>query len=281
MAAKAIESLNSVRQRLDEESVTAALIGCLVASLPLSALARGESESEDYDFSWHHYRKQGSNHDAEPVSGADFALLLALPDGKKRLAIFQAKSDSSKSSKENNLNLSQCREVNGKKVLQLKTLVATARKIIKNNPRQEPGDYTRISSINWVHYFCQHKQGTYTIPLKFIARDVNSIINNTPESKKKIPIGDNTPKLGLMNLFRDAFKEKPQFWLNLTAATELPEAIQMTELGDLMDLYCLRTKYFKPQFDQNFEATNLTKSNIKPASKKHNIKGIKKSNSLT
>lgn len=256
LAAKAIQALNLAQSRLDEESVTAALIGCLVASLPLSALAKGESE--DYDFAWHHYRKQGSGQDAEPMSGADFALLLSLPNGKKRLAIFQAKSDSSKHAKENNLNLGQQRKVNGKYVLQLRTLVATAQKIARLNPPLKAGDHSKLSTIGWVHYLCQHKQGTYTLPLKFIAKNVNSILNNKPEARKKIPIEDKTPKVDLMHLFRDGFKDDPSYWLNLTAQTDLPQAIQMTELAGLMDLYCLHTKSFKPTFDQTISNTNLT-----------------------
>ncbi|UXA60028.1 hypothetical protein M0D48_13400 [Xanthomonas prunicola] len=91
LAAKTVEALNGSSSRLDEETLTGAMIGALVAAHPMSAASFPSDQASAIQ--WSGYAKHGSGINSERSSGADFALVISLPDGRLRLAIFQAKSD--------------------------------------------------------------------------------------------------------------------------------------------------------------------------------------------
>lgn len=90
LAAKTVKALNGATTRLDEETLTGAMIGALVSAHPMSA-ASYPADSETA-IRWSSYTKHGGKIHSERNSGADFALVLAFPDGCLRLAIFKPKA---------------------------------------------------------------------------------------------------------------------------------------------------------------------------------------------
>ncbi|MCM5526674.1 hypothetical protein, partial [Xanthomonas hortorum] len=165
LAAKAATSLNEVEKRLDEESFTAAFFGALAASLPLSVLAYSRQEGEDY--AWLKYDKSSGSW-PESESGADFCLVFDLSTLKSRMAIFQAKSDSSKRSTNNTLVLNQSRKEQGEKVLQVKRLVETASRIASEGS----ADQVAWNELGWIHYLCQFESGLRCVPISKIGGQV-------------------------------------------------------------------------------------------------------------
>jgi hypothetical protein len=74
---------------VDEETMTGAVLGAMMASFPWVTGVLGLSSHDNC--CWQRYRKSGSGDDSERVNGADFALFVRRPGGKCRVAIFQAK----------------------------------------------------------------------------------------------------------------------------------------------------------------------------------------------
>ncbi len=86
-------------QRLDEETLTSAILGALSASFPLCAEIYGTTEEraehpEGKRFSWAQYKKSRTKVEraSEAQRGADFALVYWKDERTMRLAVFQAKS---------------------------------------------------------------------------------------------------------------------------------------------------------------------------------------------
>lgn len=73
----------------DEETITAAILGAFTATAPFCCLAY--QPTVDPSYLWVRYAKSGSGLMTEPGRGADFALIICLPDGTFRLSVFQAK----------------------------------------------------------------------------------------------------------------------------------------------------------------------------------------------
>ncbi|WP_179570863.1 hypothetical protein [Xanthomonas sp. JAI131] len=71
----------------DEETTTGALLGAIAATAPWCFQAL----SQEPDLNWIRFAKSGNARNAEPSTGADFALILRVTDKLSRLAIFQAK----------------------------------------------------------------------------------------------------------------------------------------------------------------------------------------------
>ena len=130
IAAMSVEALNNVSPRLDEESLTGAMIGAFVAAQPLSAAAFPGVDKEALQ--WASYGKNDRGKFGERNSGADFALVVMLPGGRSRLAIFQAKSDQSKSAKKNTLPVGQIKDDGLAMLPGSKELVRVRRNQVKN-----------------------------------------------------------------------------------------------------------------------------------------------------
>ncbi|WP_164740982.1 hypothetical protein [Xanthomonas sp. BRIP62409] len=75
----------------DEETITAAILGAFTAAAPFCCLAY--QPALDPSYLWVRYAKSGSGLMTEPGRGADFALVICMPDGTFRVSVFQAKME--------------------------------------------------------------------------------------------------------------------------------------------------------------------------------------------
>lgn len=74
---------------LGEEANTGAFLGALFATFPWAVGVFGTGGL--LPLSWAGYKKGGQQKDSESVTGADFTLVVHLPGGRVRIAVFQAK----------------------------------------------------------------------------------------------------------------------------------------------------------------------------------------------
>jgi len=93
--------LNKVAPRFDEETLTGAMIG----AYPLCAASYPETQEDALQ--WRSYGKNNRGSFGESGAGADFAMMILIPNRKPRLAIFQAKSDASRKKVKNRLYVGQ------------------------------------------------------------------------------------------------------------------------------------------------------------------------------
>lgn len=87
----AVESVLETRMSgdVDEELTTGALLGGIAAHSPwLHKLASHDGLSS---YIWTNYRRSGKDSASEPLTGADFALILKVAKDRFRVAVFQAK----------------------------------------------------------------------------------------------------------------------------------------------------------------------------------------------
>lgn len=237
IAAMSIEALNRASPRFDEEALTAAMVGAFVAAQPLSAAAFPKVGDEA--LMWASYGKNDRGSFGERNSGADFALVVMLPDGSSRLAIFQAKSDHSKSSKKNILpvgsikdDVETCMLSSGEPVRirrnQIKKLAETAINIASKNASR-----TGLEDICWVHYLCQFENGVFAVPISCLAEEVRESINKVcvvdVDISKKICTS-------LHKILKDALSDEPKHWLRIDGSVEsnVPQTIDLTSLIKLM-----------------------------------------------
>jgi hypothetical protein len=81
-------TLSGVVRGVDEEAMTGALLGAMVAQVPWWAQLLSEDPP---GCTWYRYRKSGGGADSETKTGGDVAFLIRMGDGRARLAIIQAK----------------------------------------------------------------------------------------------------------------------------------------------------------------------------------------------
>jgi hypothetical protein len=81
-------------KRIHEEPLTGFLFGAFATLAPVCSSAFEDEEQDG--LSWQYLSKSGPGDLTEPVTGADFALIIEKPGKLARLAIFQAKRESSK-----------------------------------------------------------------------------------------------------------------------------------------------------------------------------------------
>ncbi|WP_267314294.1 hypothetical protein [Xanthomonas campestris] len=84
---------SDLHDQLDEESITAALLGSFVASMPICASAYGTDISQHS--SWVRYNKNKQDGAGERDTGADFALLIQKDSQTAYFSVFQAKKSGS------------------------------------------------------------------------------------------------------------------------------------------------------------------------------------------
>ena len=185
LGAKSISALNCVSPRFDEETLTGAMIGAFVGSYPLCA-ASYPGTSDDA-LQWRSYGKSDRGKFGESSAGADFALMLLIPNREPRLAIFQAKSDASTWKKNNRLYVGQIKsskhyekDTQGnptgnatvKYRNQIKALTDAALKI-----HRLVKPLAALNDLHWVHYLGQFEGGVVAVPLSKIAATVQSSIS--------------------------------------------------------------------------------------------------------
>ncbi|MBV6783265.1 hypothetical protein KWH04_22125 [Xanthomonas campestris pv. trichodesmae] len=141
----------------EEEATTGALLGAIAATAPWCF----EAFSQEPDFNWIRFSKSGNSENAEPSTGADFALILRIEKRLSRLAIFQAKS----ADKKGNFSVHQISpERAGENKIpepQFIRLMDFAKNVDKAIP------LTRSSSklLDWVHYIAYEPDAIIATPL--------------------------------------------------------------------------------------------------------------------
>lgn len=240
VAAQFIEALNNVTPRFDEETLTGAMLGAFVGAYPLGAAAFPESKGA---LEWSSYGKADRGEFGEKNAGADFALMVVFPNKAPRLAIFQAKSDASKSAKLNQLKVGQIKSYIVKAVdaaqnetesveyrNQIVALTNTGLDIaglIKKN--------AQLKDLNWIYYMCQFDRGVLAVPISNIVSEVTISIN-----ENKVVYVDVNPELAvsLGDLIKDACADDPKHWLKLSCNLEeyLPKKVDLSDLVDLVPI---------------------------------------------
>ncbi|WP_155758529.1 hypothetical protein [Xanthomonas arboricola] len=238
LAAKFIKALNSASTRLDEETLTGAMIGALVSAHPMSAASFPLDPVSA--IRWSSYTKYGSGIHSERNSGADFALVLSFPDGRLRLAIFQAKSDWSASARKNRLVVGQI-----KKVPEVKDAdgVITERSYLRNQVEAlveaanaiqfKENECLSVDNLTWVHYLCQFEGGVRAVALSEIKDQVLFSINFCKEVAVTLAQDDGTE---LDKLLEQGCRSGSVHWLEVPTLGhgDLPAAIDLSALVKLM-----------------------------------------------
>lgn len=141
----------------DEETTTGALLGAIASTAPWCFQAL----SQEPDFNWIRFAKSGNARNAEPSTGADFALILRVTDKLSRLAIFQAKC----ADNYGNFSVHQISpgRANQDKIPepQFIRLMDFARDVENAIPASEES----IKLLNWVHYIAYEPDAIIATPL--------------------------------------------------------------------------------------------------------------------
>lgn len=253
LAAKTVQALNQASSRLDEETLTGAMIGALVSAHPMSAASFPADPASA--ISWSGYSKHGSDAHSERNSGADFAMVLSLPDGRLRLAIFQAKSDWGQSATKNMLVVGQIKDVpavvddsgavieSAHRRNQIEALVEAASNIQSKN-----GKVVSVSGLRWVYYLCQFQDGIKAVALSEIKESVLSSIRTVKPVKVRL-----APTMGrsLDALLECGCRQETKCWLELSTPVEgmLPPPIDLSALVELMPVVVGRESSKGPKLE--------------------------------
>lgn len=253
LAAKTVQALNQASSRLDEETLTGAMIGALVSAHPMSAASFPADPASAIQ--WSGYSKHGSDSHSERNSGADFAMVLSLPDGRLRLAIFQAKSDWGASATKNMLVVGQIKDVpavkddsgavidSASRRNQIKALVEAAKNIQSKN-----GKIASVSDLTWVYYLCQFQDGIKAVALSEIKESVLSSIKMVKTVKVSL-----APTMGrsLDALLKCGCRQETLCWLELSTPVDgmLPPRIDLSALVELMPVVVGKEGSKGPQLD--------------------------------
>lgn len=219
-----LASESGLATRIDEEAMTASLLGAMLATFPWSIFVVG-MDQKDNCF-WARYRKGGRSLNSESLTGADFALFLRRP-GKVRLAIFQAKRFEGErdpainvhhipGSAEGAISKSQFISLkkHGEDVLKAKTGVAF------------------FKAINFVHYAGYKEDGIWCMPISLLD-DVNSWYEsnkNKNEKDKDVEMTGNTKVtysnrtwISFETVLLDGLKDDDsEHWIELDENVALP-----------------------------------------------------------
>jgi len=238
LAARTVQALNQASSRLDEETLTGAMIGALVSAHPMSAASFPADPASAIQ--WSGYSKHGSDAHSERNSGADFAMVLSLPDGRLRLAIFQAKSDWGQSATKNMLVVGQIKDVSAveddsgaiiksaHRRNQIEALVEAAINIQLKN-----GKVVSVSGLRWVYYLCQFQDGIKAVALSEIEKSVQLSIRTV--RPVKVPLAPNMGR-SLDALLKCGCRQETMCWLELSTPVKgmLPPPIDLSALVELM-----------------------------------------------
>lgn len=234
LAAKSMDALNLMEHRLDEEGLTVSLVGCLASALPLSFLAFGGQHPDDgSEFGWAQYSKHGRDAISESMRGADFAIVIRRPDDRIRLAVFQAKSDWSKSARDGYINLRQARDTEeGVKFYQLNKLHETGCDLAARAGVLHPG----TADLHWVHYLCQMRGALSCLALTQIEDRVADELLLQGDPKVEV---DQYGTVPFSHVLRSAFSSDQDGWLELNLRDldgKVPQCVELTKLARLMNL---------------------------------------------
>lgn len=177
-------SASNLHGSLDEESITAALLGAFAVTTPMCASAF--SVSDGISSSWVRYSKNSTNGMAEKDTGADFALLIRLDTKRSRLAIFQAKKsrsvagsfDVSSDSPATSNRPEVEKQFTRLKDFSIFILEESTRRRELSDPVESPP--SGIESLQWSHYLIYGHGGFHCCPLSSLIDVDEAICSSSP-----------------------------------------------------------------------------------------------------
>lgn len=230
----------------DEESITTAFLGSLMATYPWCALYGVLPDTVD-SCSWAAYSKSGHDPKSESSSGADFALVLRRSDVVS-VALFQAKKAFLKSNSIRAVNIFRRKpekemlevEVDGKTrkkwtltgsvSVQIDHLIRTANKLegasLKTSKSQAPAN-------SWVHYLGYHLGGVRALHLHNIPQEKIAAAQTGTEAECDIELTSNNSHDWAEVLKSGLNDANSPHWLPMTfeaAKDQLPKLLPLMSL---------------------------------------------------
>lgn len=221
-----LERLNKTSSRPGEEVLTASLLGLIVATFPWCVEVFGPDNVPGATCEWSQFKKHGSGPDSESRKGADFALIVKVPDGKVRVAIFQAKHDGSESIPDGHIKLHhklRGERLGGAIQTQMGKLHDLGCDMLRRSGNPSPG----AQDLGWVHYFAQITDGLKCVQLSQLPGEL-AIELNSAGKPNYYEVPDNATSFH--DVLVDAIEATPRFWhefdLNVVNAC-LPDLLEL------------------------------------------------------
>jgi hypothetical protein len=215
---------------IGEEAMTGALLGAMMANFPSCVAAFGPV---GVSCSWVRYRKGGRQDNSESRTGSDFGLVIEVPDGKARIAIFQAKMV--KSSK---IDLHHVIKANDKfqQTTQMQRLIEYATELAKNLGKRGVG----FRTFHWVHYAAYSSDGVECIALSNLRDERDRYTTDNFAKSCSITVSEKKPRR-LIDLLSEGCEPRAievKGWL-LFDREKAEKAIN--DLLPIMDIYVADT----------------------------------------
>lgn len=178
---------------IGEEAMTGALLGAMMANFPSCVAAFGPV---GVSCSWVRYRKGGRQANSESRTGSDFGLVVEIPGGKARIAIFQAKM-----MKSNKIDLHHVIKANDEfpKTTQMERLAEYAAELTSKLEVEDTG----FTTFSWVHYAAYSSDGVECVALSDLKDHYDEYLRSGCAKSCKIAVSDNNSKQ-LIDLLSDA-----------------------------------------------------------------------------
>lgn len=227
-------------EQYDEETITAALLGAIAGGFPWVARAIGTRHDEPMSVMWGQYKKSGPpsgaaagsvpppRDDSEFTHGADFALALRLTNARVRLALFQAKRQTTKARRLTICHSGKKGEQTNRQFLNLKKFSFG---VVAGVKEKKPV----LEDLHWVHYLGYLKSGPRCVSICQLAHHPEVRDDEVMTNSFSVPVLVSHPSL--MSVLRDGIRDannQPVGWLDMTdkeARTLFPL------LRDLMPVY--------------------------------------------
>lgn len=162
IAAIRLQAKHSETQ-LKEEEFTSALAGIFMGNIPWLSLLFPTIHMPGFDHAT--YSKSSRDSKSESATGADFAILIHLPNGQARVAVFQAKI----CNKNGSLSIHQMAPARDGKTPQPQLLRLAE---YGNNICSK---LTKENCLDWVHYCGYSETSSFCIPLSNIPLIIESV----------------------------------------------------------------------------------------------------------
>lgn len=221
-----LERLNKTSSRPGEEILTPTLLGLIVATFPWCVEVFGPDNVPGATCEWSQFKKHGSGPDSESRKGADFALIVKVPDNKVRVAIFQAKHDGSECIPDGHIKLHHPlsgKRTNGAMQTQMGKLFDLGCDMLGRSGHSTPS----VKDLKWVHYFAQITDGLKCVQLSQLAGELEVELNSTGKPNY-YEVPDNATSFH--DVLLDAIETIPRFWhefdLNIINAC-LPDLLKL------------------------------------------------------
>ena len=264
--------------QVDEESMTGALMGAIAATVPWCAAAYADQSSPGC--AWIRYRKSGAT-DSEPVTGADFALIIRLPGGTARGAVFQAKRIKSKNTMDIHHLSPELPKTPSrpkrKAEAQFLRIRDYAKDVLTACRRRTP----KFSDLSWVHYLAYRSDRISCYSLDGLD-DIDAHYSKKP-TRSPGPIAlsqrDSEELLWMLTMGASVAPGIDcQGWLTLKNEAETKAFAQiMIHLVDVFEGFAHPDVGYEPTIERGF----AKKHSIGIAQRKNRLVGIKEALVLT